>query len=160
NTPGAFPGIGAEERGQAWAISSMLQLLSRVRVPVVAVVTGEGGSGGALALALADYLIMLSNSVFSVASPEACSAILYKDASRVQEVAGHLGLTAQDLFKYGIADEIIAEPVGGIQHHGEQVAAEIKRVVTTQFAKLCAVEPELLVARRRERLYQFSSLNS
>ncbi|MGE5453793.1 MAG: acetyl-CoA carboxylase carboxyltransferase subunit alpha, partial [Methylocystaceae bacterium] len=113
NTPGAFPGIGAEERGQAWAISSMLQLLSRVRVPVVAVVTGEGGSGGALALALADYLIMLSNSVFSVASPEACSAILYKDASRVQEVAGHLGLTAQDLFKYGIADEIIAEPVGG-----------------------------------------------
>jgi len=160
NTPGAFPGIGAEERGQAWAISSMLLLLSRVRVPVVAVVTGEGGSGGALALALADYLIMLSNSVFSVASPEACSAILFKDASRVQEVADHLGLTAQDLLQHGIADEIIEEPTGGAQQHGKVMADQIKQAVTTQFDRLCNLDPATLVARRRQRLYQFSSLTS
>ncbi|MGE5380921.1 MAG: acetyl-CoA carboxylase carboxyltransferase subunit alpha [Methylocystaceae bacterium] len=157
NTPGAYPGIGAEARGQAWAISSMLSLLSRVRVPVVAVVTGEGGSGGALALGLADYLIMLSNSVFSVASPEACSAILFRDASKVQEVAGHLGLTAQELLSYGIVDEIIEEPVGGVQQHPEKVTADIKQAVTAQFSRLCTIDPDTLVARRRERLYKFSS---
>lgn len=111
NTPGADPGIGAEERGQAWAISQLLLCLSALKVPVVSVIMGEGGSGGALALTVADRILMLSNAVFSVASPETCASILLRDVKRADEMAGALKLNAQSLKEMDIVDEVIDEPI-------------------------------------------------
>jgi acetyl-CoA carboxylase carboxyl transferase subunit alpha len=110
NTPGAYPGMQAEERGQAWAISQLLLCLSRLKVPVISVITGEGGSGGALALTLADRILMLSNAVFSVASPETCASILFRDIKRADEMAAALKLNARSLKEMGIIDEVIEEP--------------------------------------------------
>jgi len=110
DTPAADPGLESEERGQAWAISSCLQTLLRVRVPTLAVVIGEGGSGGALALAVCDRLLMLENAIFAVASPEACAAILWRDAARAPEAAETMRITAEELHRFGIADEVIPEP--------------------------------------------------
>jgi len=111
DTPAADPGLESEERGQAWAISSCLRTLLGVRVPTVGVVIGEGGSGGALALAVCDRLLMLENAIFAVASPEACAAILWRDAARAPEAAETMRITAEDLHRFGIADEVIPEPV-------------------------------------------------
>jgi acetyl-CoA carboxylase carboxyl transferase subunit alpha len=113
DTSGADPGIGSEERAQAGAIARCLMTLAKVRVPVVATIIGEGGSGGALALALADDVIMAENAVYSVASPEGCAAILWGDAARAPEAAEHLKLTSSDLLRFGIIDEIVPEPLGG-----------------------------------------------
>jgi acetyl-CoA carboxylase carboxyl transferase subunit alpha len=113
DTSGADPGIGSEERSQSEAIAACLTTLSRVRVPIVATIIGEGGSGGALALGLADYVIMPQHSVYSVASPEGCAAILWGDSSRAEEAAEHLKLTSDDLRGFGIVDEIVPEPLGG-----------------------------------------------
>lgn len=123
NTPGAYPGIGAEERGQAEAIARNLKEMSVLKVPVIACVIGEGGSGGALAIAVSDRLLMLENSIYSVISPEGCTAILFKDdKTKVPEVAASLKLTAQDLKKFGIADEIVKEPLGGAHRDLESAA--------------------------------------
>ncbi|MCX7623169.1 MAG: acetyl-CoA carboxylase carboxyltransferase subunit alpha [Thermomicrobium sp.] len=111
DTPAADPGLESEERGQAWAIASCLQTLLRVRVPTIGVVIGEGGSGGALALAVCDRLLMLENAIFAVASPEACAAILWRDAARAPEAAETMRITAAELHRFGIADELIPEPV-------------------------------------------------
>ncbi|GBD20545.1 Acetyl-coenzyme A carboxylase carboxyl transferase subunit alpha [bacterium HR28] len=110
DTPAADPGLESEERGQAWAISSCLQAFLRAQVPTLAVVIGEGGSGGALALAVCDRLLMLENAIFAVASPEACAAILWRDAARAPEAAETMRITAQELHRFGIADEVIPEP--------------------------------------------------
>ncbi len=121
DTPGAYPGIGAEERGQAEAIAKNLEVMSRLRVPIVTVVIGEGGSGGALAIAVCNRLLMLEYAIYSVISPEACSSILYRDPSRAKKAADALKLTARDLHDFGIADEVIPEPTGGA--HRDPVAA-------------------------------------
>lgn len=123
DTPGAYPGVGAEERGQASSIARLLMMLSDLKVPVISIVIGEGGSGGALALGVADRLLMLSNAVFSVISAEACASIIFKETEKAQEVSAALKMTAQDLLGLGIIDEIIPEPLEGA-HRNFQATAE------------------------------------
>lgn len=155
NTPGANPGMGAEERGQGWAISQSLATLAQLRVPVVCVIVGEGGSGGALALAVGDRMIMLSNSIFSVASPEACSSILFKDPERAEETAKDLNLTAQDLLRLGIADEIIEEPTGGAHRDFAMVVSRLKESLRRNLQELIAMPPETLADRRYQKLRNY-----
>ncbi len=151
DTPGAYPGLGAEERGQAWAIAQVLMLFPHLQVPTIAIVTGEGGSGGALALAAADRLLMLSNSVFSVASAEACSSIIWKDASRAEEMASYLKVTAEDLKDLGMVDEIIPEPVGGAQQDFTELADRLKASLQSNLKQLLALSREELLVKRYQR---------
>ncbi|HMD02972.1 MAG TPA: acetyl-CoA carboxylase carboxyltransferase subunit alpha, partial [Candidatus Baltobacteraceae bacterium] len=148
DTQGADPGIGSEERAQSEAIASCLTALAQARVPVVATIVGEGGSGGALALALADYVIMPQHSVYSVASPEGCAAILWGDAGRADEAAAHLRLTSDDLLEFGIVDEVIAEPLGGAQRDPETFAARVIDAIDAALRELEAVPADVLRERR------------
>jgi acetyl-CoA carboxylase carboxyl transferase subunit alpha len=152
DTAGAYPGLEAEERGQAWAIAECLAELSRVRVPVVVVGIGEGGSGGALAIGFGDRLIMLENSYYSVASPEGCASIVYKDAARAPEAADCLGLTAETLVELGIADEMIAEPLGGAHHDPAHMYEAVRERVGSALDALVRTDPDELVESRYERL--------
>lgn len=152
DTPGAYPGIGAEERGQAWAISQVLMTLSALEVPVIAVVSGEGGSGGALALAVADRLLMLSNAVFSVASPEACASILWKDLERVEDMARAMKITAHDLQRLGIVDEIIEEPLGGAHLNFPEMAEKLKKALQKQLGELTSQDSGELSEERYQKL--------
>lgn len=152
DTAGAHPGIGAEERGQAWAIAESLALLSGVRVPVIAIGIGEGGSGGALAIGFGDRLIMLENAYYSVSSPEACASIIFKDAGRAEEAAGCLRLTADDLVELGIADEIVPEPLGGAHRDPSVVFGLVREALLGALDALGAVGASELVKRRYERL--------
>lgn len=152
DTPGAYPGIGAEERGQAWAISQLLFTLSSIPVPVISIIIGEGGSGGALALGVADRLLMLSNAVFSVASPEAAASIMWKDLSRVEEMASALKITASDLLELNIIDEIIMEPVGGAHLDFKTMAESIKNSLARHMEVILTQEPAILVQQRYNRL--------
>ncbi|NNE09329.1 MAG: acetyl-CoA carboxylase carboxyltransferase subunit alpha, partial [Gemmatimonadetes bacterium] len=131
DTPGAFPGIEAEERGQSRAIAENLIEMAAIRVPIVAVVIGEGGSGGALAIALADRVIMLENSVYSVISPEGCAAILWGDRSKAKDAAEALRISAGDLVALGIVDEVLPEPVGGAHRNPGETAETLKTSVKT-----------------------------
>lgn len=158
DTSGAFPGIGAEERGQASAIAETLMAMVSVKVPVVSVVSGEGGSGGALALAVGDRIVMLSNSVFSVASPETCSSILFKDAARVEDMAEASKLTAVDLFELGLVDEVIEEPVGGANQDFDNTASLIEQSVLKHLRDLRDKEPERLVEERFEKYRRIGSV--
>jgi acetyl-CoA carboxylase carboxyl transferase subunit alpha len=152
DTPGAFPGIEAEERGQAWAIAESLALLSGLRVPVVAVGIGEGGSGGALAIGFGDRLIMLENSYYSVISPEACASILHKDAGMAADVATCLAMTAEDLVGLGIVDEIVPEPLGGAHRQPDVVFGAVRERVSAALRELAGSDPDSLVAARYDRL--------
>jgi acetyl-CoA carboxylase carboxyl transferase subunit alpha len=152
DTQGAYPGIEAEERGQAWAIAESLATLSALRVPVVVVGIGEGGSGGALAIGFGDRLVMLENAYYSVVSPEGCATILYKDAERAEDVAGCLRLNARDLVELGIADEMVAEPPGGAQRDPAPVYAGVGDAVERALTDLCAREPDDLVSSRYDRI--------
>jgi acetyl-CoA carboxylase carboxyl transferase subunit alpha len=152
DTPGAYPGIEAEERGQAWAIAESLELLSGLRVPVVAVGIGEGGSGGALAIGFGDRLIMLENSYYSVITPEACASILHKDAGRASDVATCLAMTAEDLIGLGIVDEIIPEPLGGAHREPDGVFNAVRERIASALDTLCDLPSDALVASRYERL--------
>ena len=151
DTPGAFAGRGAEERGQAWAISADLMALARIPVPVVAVVVGEGGSGGALAMCVADHVAMLENSYLSVIAPEACASIIFRDKERAAEAAEALKLTAGDLLAHGIIDEILPEPLGGAHNEPEGAVEAVVRSVEGALAKLSELRPESLVKSRYER---------
>ncbi|MDQ3965421.1 MAG: acetyl-CoA carboxylase carboxyltransferase subunit alpha [Actinomycetota bacterium] len=151
DTPGAFAGRGAEERGQAWAISADLMALARVPVPVVAVVIGEGGSGGALAMCVADRVAMLENSYLSVIAPEACASIIFRDKERAAEAAEALKLTAGDLMAHGIVDEILPEPLGGAHKDPETAVEAVVRSVEGALARLSKLGPESLVKSRYER---------
>jgi acetyl-CoA carboxylase carboxyl transferase subunit alpha len=152
DTPGAFPGIEAEERGQAWAIAESLALLSGLRVPVVAVGIGEGGSGGALAIGFGDRLIMLENSYYSVISPEACASILHKDAGKASEVATCLAMTATDLIGLGIVDEIIGEPLGGAHRQPEAVFGAVRERVSAALQSFAGADPAELVQSRYAKI--------
>ncbi len=129
DTPGAFPGVGAEERGQASAIASILMEMSMLKVPIYAIVTGEGGSGGALALSFANKVAMLENSTYSILSPEGFATILWKDSKRAAEAAEIMKLTADDLYELGVIEEIIKEPLGGAGEHKRVTANEIKKSI-------------------------------
>ncbi len=151
DTPGAYPGIGAEERGQAQAIAFNLREMMSITVPIVAIVIGEGGSGGALGIGVADKVCVLENAYYSVISPEGCAAILWKNGSKAPEAAEVLKLTAQDLLKLGIIDEIIPEPLGGAHWGPEETAQGIKESINRNLKELKALtENELLKSRYKK----------
>jgi acetyl-CoA carboxylase carboxyl transferase subunit alpha len=153
DTPGAYPGKGAEERGQAEAIARSTQKCLELGVPVISVIIGEGGSGGAVALATADRILMLEHSVYSVISPEGCASILWKDAEKMREAAEALRLTAQDLLKLGVIDRIIGEPRGGAQRDRAAAIQSVGAALETELAALAGKpRAELIAARRRKFL--------
>jgi len=151
DTPGAYPGIGAEERGQAEAIARNLLVMSRLSVPIISIVIGEGGSGGALALGVSDRILMLEHSVYSVISPEGCAAILYDDPAKVPDAAASLKMTAQDLVGLGIVDEVIPEPLGGAHREPRSVADRVAKALTNQLYPLCDLSTDELLAQRDQK---------
>jgi acetyl-CoA carboxylase carboxyl transferase subunit alpha len=148
DTPGAYPGLGAEERGQAEAIARNLREMAGLRTPIVAVVTGEGGSGGALALGVADRVLMLEHAIYSVISPEGCAAILWGDAKRARDAAEVLRITAPDLLKLGVVDGVVPEPPGGAHRSWERAAEEVRAAVRTALGELRGLGGDELVQRR------------
>src|SRR5690606_999413 len=154
DTMGAYPGLGAEERGQAEAIARNLREMAALRIPTIAVVIGEGGSGGALALGVTDRLIMLENAVYSVISPEGCAAILWKSGAERDKAAAALKLTAADLRRLGVADLVIPEPAGGAHSDWERTASALKDALTGQLDELSAFSGDDLVQRRLDRYLQ------
>ncbi|GBD44216.1 Acetyl-coenzyme A carboxylase carboxyl transferase subunit alpha [bacterium HR40] len=158
DTPGAHPGVGAEERGQAEAIARSIATCLDLRVPIVSCIIGEGGSGGAIAIAAADRVSMLEHSVYSVISPEGCAAILWRDAEKAPEAAEALRLTAKDLLELGIVDEVIPEPLGGA-HRGRQTTIErVGEVLARQLEQLATFDGEELRRRRRHKYLQMGRL--
>lgn len=151
DTPGAYPGIGAEERGQAWAIAENLMEMSCLETPIIVVNIGEGGSGGALALGVGDKILMLENAYYSVITPEGCASILWNDASKAQEAAEVLKLTAEACLKLGVIDGIIKEPLGGAHRHPEFVDRELRKELLRALKDLKGVESAQLVASRYEK---------
>jgi acetyl-CoA carboxylase carboxyl transferase subunit alpha len=151
DTPGAYPGKGAEERGQAEAIARSTQKCLEIAVPLISVVIGEGGSGGAVALATANRVAMLEHSVYSVISPEGCASILWKDAEKMREAAEALRLTAQDLQKLGIIDRIVREPVGGAQRGRAETVEAVGKAIEAMLRELAGRKPDQLVRERRQK---------
>ena len=148
DTPGAYPGIDAEERGQAEAIARNLREMSRLPTPVISVCIGEGGSGGALALGVGNLVLMFENAVYSVISPESCAAIIYRDSGKAEQAAAALRLTAEDLLKFGLIDRIIPEPAGGAQENPDEAAENLRRELTRSLDELAPLTPERLVEHR------------
>ncbi len=157
DTPGAYPGLGAEERGQAEAIARNLEVMAGLETPIVAVVIGEGGSGGALALALADRVIMLENAIYSVISPEGCAAILWNDASQKERAAEALKLTAGDLLTLGLIDEIVPEPAGGAHADPEAAMKALGDVVRRTVKELVKIDTKKLVGPRAKKYMDMGS---
>ncbi len=151
DTPGAYPGIGAEERGQAEAIATNLLEMARLPVPIVAVVIGEGGSGGALGIAVGDRVLMMQYSIYSVISPEGCATILYRDAAKAPQAAEAMKVTASDLMEMGVIDEIVPEPIGGAHRDHERAAKTLGESIAKHLAELESVPPRELVERRLEK---------
>jgi acetyl-CoA carboxylase carboxyl transferase subunit alpha len=158
DTPGAYPGVDAEERGQAEAIARNLLEMAKLEVPVVAVVIGEGGSGGALALGVADRVLMLENAIYSVISPEGCASILWKDASQAPKAAAALKLTAPHLLELGIIDGIVKEPLGGAHSNFDAAAAALKEAVVEAFQELSELSAEQLVEERYQKFARMGSV--
>ncbi len=151
DTPGAYPGVGAEERGQSEAIAASLRLMAELGTPTIAVVIGEGGSGGALAIGVTDRILMLEYSVYSVISPEGCAAILWKSPEKTAEAAEALKMTAKDLMALGVIDEIISEPPGCAHRHPAETAAAIKRSLTRHLTELSERSADELLLARYEK---------
>lgn len=151
DTPGAYPGIGAEERGQSQAIALNLREMSQITVPIIAIVIGEGGSGGALGIGVADRVCVLENAYYSVISPEGCAAILWKDGAKAPEAAEALKLTAQDLLKTGIIDEVIQEPLGGAHRDPQETAENIKESINKNLKGLKALDKNELLKLRYKK---------
>jgi len=158
DTPGAYPGLGAEERGQAEAIARNLIEMASLRTPTITAVIGEGGSGGALAIGLADRVIMLENSVYAVISPEGCAAILWKDASQRERAAEALKLTAEDLLKLGVIDEIVPEPAGGAHSDPDAAGEALGEALRRQLRALRNIRVEKLLKRREEKYLSLGAL--
>jgi len=152
DTPGAYPGREAEERGQAEAIAKSLEFFALLKTPIVVVVTGEGGSGGALAIAVGDKVLMMENAVYSVISPEGCAGILWRDGTKAPEAAAALKITAPDLKKLGAIDEIVREPAGGAQKNHRAACAEVKKAVLRALAELKKLDLDALLERRYGKL--------
>jgi acetyl-CoA carboxylase carboxyl transferase subunit alpha len=155
DTPGAYPGMGAEERGQGEAIAKNLMEMANLKVPVVSIVIGEGGSGGALAMAVADEVWMLENSIYSILSPEGFATILWKDSSRAREAAGVMKITAEDLKGFGIIDRIIKEPAGGAHKNVEETAQNIKAALEEIVDKLNSFDTKELLDKRYNKFRSF-----
>ena len=151
DTPGAYPGLGAEERGQAEAIAKALQVMASLECPIISVVIGEGGSGGALALGVADRILMLEYSIYSVISPEGCASILWRDPAKVPEAASQLRLTAPDLVELGICDEIIPEAPGGAHRDAAVTAARIRVALKRHLRELTKLDGDALVEARYQK---------
>jgi acetyl-CoA carboxylase carboxyl transferase subunit alpha len=158
DTPGAYPGLDAEERGQAEAIAFNLREMSAVRTPIVVLVTGEGGSGGALAIAVGDRVNMLEHAVYSVISPEGCASILWRDAGRAEEAATAMKITAPDLERFGIIDAIIPEPPGGAHSDWDAMFRGVDAVLTRQLAELLALPIDALMAARYDKFRNMGRL--
>jgi acetyl-CoA carboxylase carboxyl transferase subunit alpha len=157
DTSGADPGIVSEERAQSEAIAQSIAAFAEVSVPIVATVIGEGGSGGALALALADHVTMLEHSVYSVASPEGCAAILWGDAGKAEEAASRLRLTSEDLLGFGIVDEIVPEPLGGAHRDSRGTIDSVLSAIDGALARLATIPPGELRARRYDKFRRIGS---
>jgi len=155
DTPGAYPGVGAEERGQSEAIARSLYVMAGLQTPIVSVVVGEGGSGGALAIGVCDRLLMLQYSTYSVISPEGCASILWKSSDRASEAAEAMGLTASRLRELGLIDRIVEEPLGGAHRDLAQMSATLETAITEELDTLSRYSADTLVAKRRERLFSF-----
>ncbi len=151
DTPGAYPGIDAEERGQAEAIARNLREMARLGVPIVVVVIGEGGSGGALALGVGNAVLMLENAVYSVISPESCASIIYRDSAKAEQAAGSLRLIAEDLLSFGLIDSVVPEPPGGAQEDWDAAAASIEEAIRERLEELALLGPRQLVEHRYEK---------
>ena len=152
DTPGAYPGIGAEERGQSEAIARNLVEMARLRTPIVCAVIGEGGSGGALAIGVGDRVLMLQYSVYSVISPEGCASILWKKAEEAARAAEAMGIDSKRLHGLGLVDRILEEPLGGAHRDPDAIAKRLERAVGEELAELAGTDPDTLIARRYERL--------
>ena len=152
DTPGAYPGIGAEERGQSEAIARNLLEMAELKVPIICTVIGEGGSGGALAIGVGDCTVMLQYSTYSVISPEGCASILWKDAGKAKDAAEQLGLTAKRLHGLGLVDKVVREPTGGAPRNPKQMATRLKTVLMNELDAIEALPAEQLLQRRYERL--------
>src|SRR5215471_14468373 len=159
DTPGAYPGIGAEERGQSEAIGRNLFEMARLEVPIISTIIGEGGSGGALAISVADQVLMLQYAIYSVISPEGCASILWKTAARASDAAEALGITAHRLKALGLVDKIVNEPVGGGHRDPKQMAAYLKRALNDALRLVSDLKPKELVQRRYERLQAIGRFN-
>jgi acyl-CoA carboxylase subunit beta len=160
DTPGAYPGLGAEERGQSVAIAESILLMSRLPIPTVAVVTGEGGSGGALALATADRVLMMENAYYSVISPEGCSTILFKDAGAAPRAARALRITSPELLRLTIMDAVVPEPDGGAQADPAAAGANVKAAIVSSLRELLPLSPQQLIDQRYERFRKFGTPGS
>jgi acetyl-CoA carboxylase carboxyl transferase subunit alpha len=160
DTPGAYPGIGAEERGQSEAIARNLYAMSELKTPSIGVVIGEGGSGGALALGVVDHLMMLQYSTYSVISPEGCASILYKDAKKADIAAESLGITADHLKKVGLADEVIPEPLGGAHRNIEAIMESVRQSLIKQLSRLKKQPIDILLSTRYQRLMSYGEFQS
>jgi acetyl-CoA carboxylase carboxyl transferase subunit alpha len=156
DTPGAFPGIGAEERGQAEAIARNLREMSRLTVPIIVVITGEGGSGGALAIAVGDRVLMLQHSVYAVISPEGCAAILWSDGTKGAQAAEALKLTAKDIKELEVIDEIVPEPAGGAHRDHEAMAKNLHEALSRNLKELKGIAPEELIEQRYQKFRKMS----
>ncbi|WP_297620998.1 acetyl-CoA carboxylase carboxyltransferase subunit alpha [uncultured Roseicyclus sp.] len=157
DTPGAYPGKGAEERGQSEAIARATEKCLQIGVPLMSIIIGEGGSGGAVAFATADRLAMLEHSIYSVISPEGCASILWKDSEKMREAAEALRLTAQDLNRLGVCDQVIKEPLGGAQRDKSATIAEVGRAISQMLGQLSVIDRKALVAGRRRKYLDMGS---
>ncbi|RYD15126.1 MAG: acetyl-CoA carboxylase carboxyltransferase subunit alpha [Lysobacteraceae bacterium] len=157
DTPGAYPGVGAEERGQSEAIARNLLEMARLRVPIVCTVVGEGGSGGALAIGVGDVTNMLEYSTYSVITPEGCASILWKTAERAKDAAEALGMTAPRLKELGLVDKIVREPLGGAHRNPRGMAVRLKAVLLNQLDELADIDADTLLERRYERLRSYGA---
>lgn len=160
DTPGAYPGVGAEERGQSEAIARNLYEMSKLRTPIIATIMGEGGSGGALAIAVADRVMMLEYSTYSVISPEGCASILWKDAAKASDAADALGITADKLSKLDLIDRILPEPLGGAHRDYDAVAVSIRDALQSSLRELRALSGDQLLEKRYQRLMSFGRFDS
>jgi acetyl-CoA carboxylase carboxyl transferase subunit alpha len=155
DTPGAYPGVGAEERGQSEAIAYSLYLMAGLKTPIISVVIGEGGSGGALAIGVGDKLLMLQYSIYSVISPEGCASILWKSADKAEDAAEAMRITASNLNDFGLVDEVLPEPLGGAHRNPKAMAEVIRNALLSSLEELAQLSTDQLLERRQQRLASF-----
>tara|TARA_Y100000590_G_scaffold451930_1_gene594172 strand:- start:3013 stop:3678 length:666 start_codon:yes stop_codon:yes gene_type:complete len=160
DTPGAYPGIGAEQRGQAEAIASSIECCMSLKVPIVSVIIGEGGSGGAIALASANKVLMLENAIYSVISPEGCASILWRDPSKSLEAAKAMKLTAKELLKMQIIDEIILEPIGGAHRSKDEIISSTREAIIRNLEELKKFNRETILEQRKEKFLNIGKQKS